>query len=312
VLLIEFSPGGAEAYVDDEPVGTTSPEGRLRLSRLDPGQHRVRLALDGYRDYEQKVELVAGKTAKVGGTLQTAKAAVPANPQPAGTPARTEAASNPAYLGVAFVPNQPVGAKGVVISGAEPGSPAERAGLRPYNVILGIGGRQVTTPAALQEAIAGHQAGDVVDLTVYDGKQNVTRRVQLASRAAVGPSGQLSGAAAAIATMSAMAGQAANTNLAHFYVAHDHGPPAPNFCVGILTLGNGMIKYRSSTGIHPLDIPFAEIKEAKKNSVYLAAFGGFHVRLRKGTVYNFAVIDNAGQYQRPDALLAVLDRAVSK
>ena len=47
-LVIESCPGGAHVYVDDEPVGTTSSEGRLTLTMLSPGQHRVRLSLDGY------------------------------------------------------------------------------------------------------------------------------------------------------------------------------------------------------------------------------------------------------------------------
>jgi hypothetical protein len=58
-LLIESSPGGAQVFVDDELVARTSPEGRLRI-RLAPGQHRVRLSLEGYRDNEQNIQLLAG------------------------------------------------------------------------------------------------------------------------------------------------------------------------------------------------------------------------------------------------------------
>jgi hypothetical protein len=59
-LLIESSPGGAHVYVDDEPWGTTSTEGRLKLTTLSPGQHRVRLSLDGYKDDSRDVALAAG------------------------------------------------------------------------------------------------------------------------------------------------------------------------------------------------------------------------------------------------------------
>src|SRR5207245_6269475 len=59
VLLIEASPGGAEVYVDDERVGTSSAEGKFKISSLSAGQHTVRLSLAGQRDYEQPLELVA-------------------------------------------------------------------------------------------------------------------------------------------------------------------------------------------------------------------------------------------------------------
>jgi len=41
VLIIESTPGGAQVYVDDEPVGKTSAEGRLKLTQLSPSEHRV-------------------------------------------------------------------------------------------------------------------------------------------------------------------------------------------------------------------------------------------------------------------------------
>lgn len=74
VLLIESKPGGAQVYADDEPAGKTSPEGRLKLSTLAPGEHRLRLALDGYRDKEQRVQLVAGETAQVTAMLDALEA----------------------------------------------------------------------------------------------------------------------------------------------------------------------------------------------------------------------------------------------
>ncbi len=86
-LLIQTTPGGAQVYVDDEPLGKTSMEGRLKLSQLQPGSRRVRIALEGYRDYERAVELTAGQTAEFTARLETAKAAV--------TPATVRENSNP-------------------------------------------------------------------------------------------------------------------------------------------------------------------------------------------------------------------------
>ena len=60
-LDIVSQPPGASVYLDDELVGTTDPEwGRLVRSGIEPGRHRVRLALAGYRDVIEEVEMGAG------------------------------------------------------------------------------------------------------------------------------------------------------------------------------------------------------------------------------------------------------------
>jgi hypothetical protein len=61
-LLLGSTPGDAQVYVDDEFVGKTNTEGRLKVSNLAVGEHRVRLSLDGYRDREEKLNLAAGST----------------------------------------------------------------------------------------------------------------------------------------------------------------------------------------------------------------------------------------------------------
>lgn len=76
VLQIEVNPGGAQVYVDDALMGSTSSQGRLILSQLPSGQHQVRLSLPGYRDYEQNVTLAAGQTVNMAATLEAVKPAV--------------------------------------------------------------------------------------------------------------------------------------------------------------------------------------------------------------------------------------------
>ncbi len=312
VLLIEATPGGAQAYVDDEPVGTTSSEGRLRLSRLSPGQHAVRLSLSGHRDFEQTIELAAGQTARLAATLEAVKPVAPPAPTPTPTPTPTQPTVEPApslssaYFGVALAPTQPPGAKGVVISGTSPGSPADRIGLHPYDVIVRVDGRQVKTPQELQQSIGSHNAGDTVEITYFNGHQMFTRRAQLMSRPAEGTS-----VTPAQPSYTPPAPQP-NYSVAQFYVAHDHGPPAPNYCVGVMAIGNGYIQYQSTNGVHSFQVPLGDVKEAKKNAVYLANIGAFHVRLKKGTVYNFVVVNAAGQYQPPDTLLQTIDRALGR
>jgi hypothetical protein len=99
-LVIESSPGSAHVYVDDEPVGTTSSEGRLKLSTLGPGQHRVRLSLDGYRDDSQDVALAAGAVLELkvtleanqqAGTAETVARAEPSSPNGASGSPQQEA-----------------------------------------------------------------------------------------------------------------------------------------------------------------------------------------------------------------------------
>ena len=77
VLLIVAMPGGAQVYVDDEPMGKTSPEGRMKLSTLPPRKHTVRLSLDGYLDQEESVELAEGATVDVVRVLAPVKPAAP-------------------------------------------------------------------------------------------------------------------------------------------------------------------------------------------------------------------------------------------
>lgn len=57
-LIIVSDPPGAIVFVDDERVGRTDPQtGRLRLTTLAAGGHRVRLSSDGYQDVIREVEI---------------------------------------------------------------------------------------------------------------------------------------------------------------------------------------------------------------------------------------------------------------
>ena len=60
-LIVQSSPGQSMVYVDDSPVGSTSQQGKLRLTHLAPGQHSVRVSLNGYQDSEQTVTLESGQ-----------------------------------------------------------------------------------------------------------------------------------------------------------------------------------------------------------------------------------------------------------
>lgn len=61
-----------------------------------------------------------------------------------------------------------------------------------------------------------------------------------------------------------------------------------------------------------MDISGDEIREAKRNGVYLAQMGGFHIKLKKGTNINLFVVDAQGRYQPPDAILTAIQSQMNE
>lgn len=304
VLMIESSPGQSQVYIDDEPVGSTSQEGRLKLPHLSAGDHRVRISLSGYQDHEETVTLKGGEITTVAATLQrptVAKVSPPLQPpQPQETPAANP--GQPGYLGIQAMLQQPAGARGVVIGGVSPGTPAEQAGLKAYDTILAINGRQVTTLQEIHAALVGHQVGEVVQVTWYNGSGNVTMPVRLvaapaASQAAVQPPSP---------------NPTPHNGFVFFRVAHDHGQSGKDYCVGVMSIGNGMIYYKADSGVHTFEIPLNSIKEARRNTVYLVGYGAFHIHTKKGSNYNFVVMNQQNLPQPPDAILTAIDNAMGR
>ncbi len=318
-LLIDSSPGQTQVYVDDAPVGSTSQEGRLRLTDLSPGQHSVRVTLQGYQDYQETIVLSAGGVTTVAATLQKLEVPAPQpqpqpEPQPPApspepqTPVMPQPVAQPGYLGILPVQQQPVGSRGVVISGTQPGGPAAQIGLKAYDTILAVNGQPTTTPQELRSTLATHSAGEVVQITWYNGNRNVTRAVRLTTPPAATQVTSQPNPAPSLHRRPAAGVQT-------FSVAHDHGQSGRDYCTGILTVGNGMIYYkgvRSSNGSaapHQYSIPLESIREDRRNTVYLEAIGAFHIRTKRGTNYNFVVINAQGQYLPPDQVLDAIDNA---
>jgi len=85
-----------------------------------------------------------------------------------------------ARIGLALAPlspdlsNQldvPDGTKGVVVRNVEPGSPAEQAGLRAGDVIVGVGGKSVASPSDAAKAIRGASKDHAVALRIIRNGQ---------------------------------------------------------------------------------------------------------------------------------------------
>ena len=307
VLVIESSPGQSQVYIDDEPVGSTSQQGRLKLTRLAAGDHRVRISLSGYQDHEETVTLAAGETTTVAATLQR-----PAAPQVSPPPQRPQTKETPTvnpgqagFLGIQAMPQQPTGARGVVISATLPGGPADQVGLKAYDTILAVNGRQVTTQEELWNALSSHQAGEVVQITWYNGSTKVTRQVRLAAAPAAGQATTQPSSPPSLTNMP-------HNGFLSFAVAHDHGQSGKDYCVGVMSIGNGMIYYKSTNGVHNFEIPLNSIRQVGRNTVYLVGYEAFHIRTKKGTNYNFAALNQQGQHQPPDAILTAIDNAMGR
>ena len=309
-LLIESTPGQSQVYVDDEPVGTTSQLGRLKLSKLAAGDHRVRVSLGGYEDHEEAVTLTDGHVTTVAAVLQRPEAPPPVVAPPVVTPPPDQppipTAAQAGYLGVLPAQQQPDGARGVVISGTQPGGPAALAGLKAYDTILAVNGQPVTNPRQLRATLASHQVGEVVRITWYNGTSNVTRQIQLSAppgQAAVQP-----GSPPPPPNIPQLGGMT-------FAVAHDHGQSGKEYCTGIMTVSNGVVYYKGikgTNGVHNFEINLNSIKEARRNAVYLVAIGAFHIHTKRGTNYNFVVINAQGQFQPPDQILDAIENAKGK
>lgn len=295
MLMIEVSPGTAQVYVDDEPVGTTSAEGRLKLSHLAAGEHRLRIGHAGYRDCEKAVQLASGQTTLFAVNLETA------TPTPA--PA-APASSGPGYLGLELNQQQTSGGNGVVLAGVNPGGPAAKAGLKASDTVLSVAGSAVKTPQELMAAVASHRAGETVEVVWTSDSQVMTKAIQLVSRPAAEATRQ-----EGLTRPGFRSGGEAAPAVTSQAVWHLH---AAGGCAGTLSVVNGMIQYESKKGGHSFSFPVGEVKEAKRNGFFMSTAKAFHIRFRKGASYNFCVINDKGVFQDPDAILAAINRAAGQ
>jgi hypothetical protein len=61
-LVVNSPVGGVEIYLDDVRQGKASLDGKLKIPDLTPGQRKLRISLEGYKDLEEVVELKPGQT----------------------------------------------------------------------------------------------------------------------------------------------------------------------------------------------------------------------------------------------------------
>ncbi|MBF8808589.1 MAG: trypsin-like peptidase domain-containing protein [Enterococcus lacertideformus] len=68
---------------------------------------------------------------------------------------------------------------GVIITGVQAATPAEKAGLKQYDVITKIDNTDVSSGVELQSALYQKKVGDSVKVTYYQGKEKKTATIQL-------------------------------------------------------------------------------------------------------------------------------------
>jgi len=73
-------------------------------------------------------------------------------------------------------------ARGALVSGVEPGSPADHAGLRQGDVIVSLNGRRVTDANALRNQIAGTRPESSVAIELLRGGKTESKSVRLVER----------------------------------------------------------------------------------------------------------------------------------
>lgn len=295
VLFIESAPGGAQVYVDDEPVGKTSAEGRLKLTQLSPAEHRVRISHEGQRDHEQKLLLAAGETVRLVIRLEPLPVAPPVQPVPGPgsvTPGGTaRRGASVAFLGLKAGPAEANGLGGVPIVEVQAGSAADRVGLRAGYRLLAVDGQSVSSPQDVVQAIRARRPGENAEIVFDNGTALSKVVVQLGGV----PSEVLEPPAPTPAP-----------DLPHFTVAHNHSS-AMSWCYGVMTVGDGKIVYRSTNRDHSFSFPLSDVREVRKNPRYISSMKGFHIRMTDGSNYNFALLRN-GKWTEPYELFEAIER----
>jgi S1-C subfamily serine protease len=84
------------------------------------------------------------------------------------------------YVGT--IPDFAGNVDGYKISGVSEGSPAQTAGLQGGDIIIEFGGRKISNIYDFTYALADFVPGDIVDVVVKRGEEEITFTVELASK----------------------------------------------------------------------------------------------------------------------------------
>jgi hypothetical protein len=85
-----------------------------------------------------------------------------------------------AYLG--SIPSYDDDVKGVKLSGVRDGSPAEKGGLKGGDIVVGFGGKPISTIYDYTESLGRYKPGDTVDVVVKRDGKETTLKVTLGKK----------------------------------------------------------------------------------------------------------------------------------
>ncbi len=84
------------------------------------------------------------------------------------------------WLGIATA--TPTSGAGAQVGSVTAGGPAEKAGVRQGDVVTKVGGKAITTPDGVADAIASHEPGDRIEVEVTRGGSTQTLEITLGTR----------------------------------------------------------------------------------------------------------------------------------
>ena len=93
-IVIQGVPPGTQIFVDNQLMASTNSAGQAGISTLPSGRHHLRLRVNGYRDYDQDVDVQGEKTSTITAKLDPLE--LPTFSEPAKSPALAVNAAMPA------------------------------------------------------------------------------------------------------------------------------------------------------------------------------------------------------------------------
>lgn len=155
-----------------------------RLGELEARVSRLEAEL---RRRDARIAELEETIQKLGGEVPGPKK--PAAKKPAVKKPEPEKPGARGFLGVVHAPVPPpdrerLGLRGgALVERVLPGSPASRAGLEAGDIIVSIGGKEVSSDS-LSEALSAHRAGEEIEIVYLRDGRKVSARVRLGDRAA--------------------------------------------------------------------------------------------------------------------------------
>jgi hypothetical protein len=157
------SPDGADIYVDDEFMGNSPSELKLKI-----GKHTILARMPGYQDWSREI------TVSGGAVNLNAKLTAGSNPPASGVTARPEpprvsSDSTSPQSGRGWIGVSTDAGAGMTIAGVTPNSPAAKAGLNSGDVVTEIEGKPVTSGEVLEAEIARFSPGTEIRIRYMHG-----------------------------------------------------------------------------------------------------------------------------------------------